>query len=89
MDNAQVHRHLIISDIIEEAGCKLSMLPPYSPGYNSIAMAFIIMKNWIAQHHIEFTEGVVAEEMDLCFTFAMSTIESRQAMGFFRHRGYV
>lgn len=89
MDNAQVHRHSIIRDIIEEAGCKLIMLPPYSPDYNPIEMAFSIMKQWIARHHIEFAEAVVAGEMDLFFTFAMSTIGSRQAMGFFRHCGYV
>ena len=89
MDNAQVHRHSIIRDMIEEAGCKLVMLPPYSPDYNPIEMAFSIMKKWIAQHHIEFAEAVVAGEIDFFFSFAMSTIGSRQAMGFFRHCGYV
>ena len=89
MDNAQVHRHSIIRDMIEEAGCKLVMLPPYSPDYNPIEMAFSIMKKWIARHPIEFAEAVIAGEMDLFFTFAMSTIGSRQAMGFFRHCGYV
>jgi len=65
MDNAQVHRHSIIRDIVEEAGCKLVMLPPYSPDYNPIEMAFGVMKKWIAQHHIEFAEPVVAGEVDL------------------------
>jgi len=50
MDNAQVHRHSIIRDIVEEAGCKLVMLPPYSPDYNPIEMAFGVMKKWIARH---------------------------------------
>jgi len=89
MDNAQVHRYPIIRDMVEEAGCKLIMLSPYSPGYNPIEMAFSIMKKWIARHHLEFAEAVVAGEMDLFFTFAMSTIGSRQAMGFFKHCGDV
>ena len=44
MDNTQVHCRPIIREIIESAGCKLVMLPPYSPDYNPVEIAFSIMK---------------------------------------------
>ncbi|CUS15099.1 unnamed protein product, partial [Tuber aestivum] len=88
MDNAQVHRHSIIREMIEEAGYKLIMLPPYSPDYNPIEIAFSIMKKWIIRHHIEFVEAIVMGEMDLFLVYAMSTISSRQAESCFKHCGY-
>ena len=89
MDNAQVHRHPIIREMIESAGCKLIMLPPFSPDYNLVGLAFGIMKKWIARHHIEFAEAVVAGEIDLFLVYAMSIIGSRQVQSFFKHCGYV
>ena len=44
MDNTQIHRHLLIRETIESAGCKLVMLPPYSPAFNLIELAFGLIK---------------------------------------------
>ena len=89
MDNAQIHRHPLIRETIESAGCKLVMLPPYSPDFNPIELAFGVIKRWITRHYIEFAEAVIEKEMDLFFSFALSTITEKQAEGFFRHCKYI
>jgi len=89
MDNAQIHRHPLIRETIEAAGCKLVMLPPYSPDFNPIELAFGVVKRWITRHHLEFAEAIVEGEMHLFFSFALSTITEKQAEGFFRHCKYV
>jgi transposase len=44
MDNLPVHRVRGVRDAIEAAGAKLLYLPPYSPDFNPIEMAFANLK---------------------------------------------
>lgn len=88
MDNCQIHRHQYIQAIIEEAGCKLVMLPPYSPDYNPIEIAFGVLKKWIARHHMEFAEAIIRDEMDTFFLYAMQAVQAKHAQRFFRKCGY-
>jgi transposase len=47
MDNAPWHKSQEVQDIIEEAGCKLLYLPPYSPELNKIEKYWGAMKKFI------------------------------------------
>ena len=44
MDNLSSHKGHRVKDIIEAAGAKLLYLPPYSPDFNPIEMAFSKLK---------------------------------------------
>lgn len=44
MDNASIHKSVIIKEVIESKGCKAMFVPPYSPEYNPIENIFGIIK---------------------------------------------
>ncbi len=44
LDNLAVHRNADIRPTIEGAGCHLRYLPPYSPDFNPIELAFSTLK---------------------------------------------
>ena len=44
MDNLPAHRSAAVRDAIREAGAELRFLPPYSPDFNPIEMAFSKLK---------------------------------------------
>jgi len=47
MDNASFHKSPKIREAIEQAGCRLIYLPPYSPDLNPIEIFWANMKQWI------------------------------------------
>ncbi|MFT6263795.1 MAG: transposase [Dasania sp.] len=47
MDNASFHKSPRIHTAIEQAGCRLIYLPPYSPDLNPIEIFWANMKKWI------------------------------------------
>ena len=44
MDNLACHRSAAVRDAIQDAGAELRFLPPYSPDFNPIEMAFAKLK---------------------------------------------
>jgi transposase len=44
MDNAKIHHDEEMVNLIERIGCKILFLPPYSPDYNPIELAFSTIK---------------------------------------------
>ena len=56
MDNAAFHRSQRTRQLIEDAGCKLIFLPPYSPDLNPIEKFWANMKRWIKDKINNFTE---------------------------------
>ena len=44
MDNLACHKRVGVRQAIEEAGARLLLLPPYSPDYNPIELAFAKLK---------------------------------------------
>ena len=44
MDNLAAHRSAAVRDAIQSAGAELRFLPPYSPDFNPIEMAFSKLK---------------------------------------------
>ena len=39
---------------VEEKGCILKFLPPYSPDYNPIELTFSVLKAWIRRHFNDY-----------------------------------
>lgn len=51
MDNARIHQNENLISIIEEFGGKVLFLPPYSPDFNPIELAFSTIKNWLRRYN--------------------------------------
>ncbi len=49
MDNLSVHKGSRVRELIEEKGCELLYLPPYSPDFNPIEEAFSKIKGFLRQ----------------------------------------
>jgi len=50
LDNASFHKSPSIKEAIEEVGCKVVFLPPYSPDFNPIEKFWANLKRWIKQN---------------------------------------
>ena len=49
LDNASIHKGGEIACLVEKAGCHLLYLPPYSPDFNPIELAWSFFKRLIRQ----------------------------------------
>lgn len=47
LDNARFHKSTKTKELIEQAGCHLLFLPPYSPDYNPIEHRWFPLKNTV------------------------------------------
>ena len=52
MDNCSIHHVDAVTDLFEAAGIKVIFLPPYSPDYNPIELAFSSVKYYLKEHHV-------------------------------------
>ena len=57
MDNASIHKGKELKKIIENAGCSLLYLPPYSPDFNPIEHFGANLKKQLRSMMNEFTSG--------------------------------
>ncbi len=83
MDNLSAHKGSRVRELIEERGCELLYLPPYSPDLNPIEEAFSKVKGVLRRAEARSREALI-EAMGV----ALSAVSSRDAKGFFAHRGY-
>ena len=83
MDNLSSHKGGRVSELIEERGCELMYLPPYSPDLNPIEEAFSKMKGILRKVGARSREALI-EAMGK----ALDAITSWDAKGFFEHCGY-
>lgn len=66
-DNASIHKSIRAQQLIEQAGCELKFLPPYSPDFNPIEHYWFKIKNTIRkqlsqpQDLTDITEKVLRE----------------------------
>jgi len=54
MDNASFHKSQRTQELIEQAGCTLLFLPPYSPDLNKIEKFWARLKNHLSKNLTEF-----------------------------------
>jgi len=88
MDNCEIHRHELIRETIEDTGCRLIILPSYSPDLNPIEISFGVMKSWIARNHISFGEAIIRDEMEIFFEHAMFSVKPLHAAAYVKKCGY-
>jgi transposase len=83
MDNLSSHKGSRVRELIEERGCELLYLPPYSPDLNPIEEAFAKLKALLRKAQARSRE-VLIEAMGR----ALDAVTANDARGFFEHRGY-
>jgi hypothetical protein len=79
----KAHKGEKVRELIEERGCELLYLPPYSPDLNLIEQAFSKMKALMRKRGARTQETLIG-----AMGAALSAITARDASGFFGHCGY-
>lgn len=82
-DNLSVHKSVRARALIEAAGCQVLFLPPYSPDYNPIELAFAKLKTALRRAGQRTVEGLWT-----AIGTGLDTITAQDARGWFQHCGY-
>jgi transposase len=83
LDNLSAHKGGKVREIVEDAGCEVVYLPPYSPDLNPIEQAFSKVKGLVRKAEARTREALI-EAMGR----ALDAVTDRDARGFFGHCGY-
>ena len=83
MDNLTAHKGERVRELIEERGCELLYLPPYSPDLNPIEEAFSKVKRILRKAESRTWEALVE-----AIGAAISAVTAKDVRGFFAHCGY-
>jgi len=84
MDNLPAHKIVGARDAIEAVGAELVFLPPYSPDFNPIEMAFSKLKAMLRKQAERTRDGLwrtIGQIIDL--------YEPDECAAYFKHAGYV
>jgi hypothetical protein len=82
--NLMVHKGDRVREPVEERGCELLFLPPYSPDLNPIEEAFAKVKGAVAPVRRAHAEGHDRRR----WGGALDAVAARDARGLFGHCGY-
>jgi transposase len=84
VDNLGAHKGERVRELLEERGCRLLYLPPYSPDFNPIEEeAFSKIKGALRKAGARTREALIE-----ALGVAISAVTARDARGFFEHGGY-
>ena len=83
MDNLSVHRSGWVREFVEERGCRLWLLPSYSPDFNPIEEAFSKVKNLLRRASARTLEALFEATGE-----AIRAVSREDARGYFEHCGY-
>ena len=83
MDNLSSHKVTGVRQAIEGTGASVVYLPPYSPDFNPIELAFSKLKQLMRSAAHRTVAGLWGQTQGL-----LDQITSSDAIGFFRHCGY-
>jgi transposase len=83
MDNLTAHKGERIRELIEQRGCELLYLPPYSPEFNPIEEAFSKIKALVRKAKPRTREALVE-----AIGRGISMVTAEDARGFFDHCRY-
>jgi transposase len=84
LDNLHSHKRPEVREAIEAAGCHLLLLPPYSPDFNPIELAFAKIKQYLRT-----AQSQTMDELEAAIGRAIDIITTQDATAFFRHCSYV
>ena len=83
MDNLAAHKVAGVREAIEDAGAQLVYLPPYSPDFNPIELAFSKLKTLLraaAERTIDALEYRIGQLLE--------RFDDNECRNYFRHAGY-
>lgn len=83
MDNLPAHKVATVRQTIEAAGASLMYVPPYSPDFNPIEMAFSQIKA-----HLKKAAARTKENLDQAIATAIDTVSPINAINYFAECGY-
>ncbi len=84
MDNLSAHKSRRARELVESRGAGLRFLPPYSPDFSPIENAFSKLKGYLRKASARTKEALQA-----AISEALGTITPQDALGYFRHCGYL
>lgn len=80
LDNLSAHHREGVRTLIEERGCTLLFLPPYSPDFNPIEMMFSKLKAWIRAGEFREVETLIQAIWD-----GLAAVSLRDIFGWITH----
>jgi transposase len=83
LDNLTLHKQPAVQAAIERVGARLRFLPPYSPDFNPIEMAFAKLKAWLRAARPRSFDQVVE-----LVKHALPLFTPTECRNFVRHCGY-
>jgi transposase len=83
MDNLGAHRPRRVREFIEERGCELIYLPPYSPDLNPIEEALSKIKHILGKIAARAKDALIG-----AIGRALAAVSAQDVRGFFVHCGY-
>lgn len=83
LDNLSAHKVDGVRQLIEGRGAAVLYLPPYSPDFNPIEMAWAKMKQLLRG-----VKARVVEQLEPALATAIARITPHDAKAFFQHCGY-
>lgn len=83
LDNLSAHKAEVVRDLIAERQCQLLYLPPYSPDYSPIELAFSKLKAFLRQ-----VQARTQEALDDAIHRTMDLITPDESRAFIKHCGY-
>jgi transposase len=84
LDNLAAHTGRRVRDLVEQAGCTVRFLPPYSPDFNPIEWAIAKLKALLRLRAARTFEALLVALRD-----ALAAITAADARGWFYGCGYV
>ena len=82
-DNLGVHKNQTVRQLIEDRGCQVRFLPPYSPDFSPIEQAFGKLKTALRQPNARTRPA-----LEDAIAAGLATITPPDAAAWFRHCGY-
>ncbi len=83
MDNLSSHKAPQVRELIERAGCRLLLLPPYSPDFNPIEQAWSKLKTLLRSMGARTREA-----LETALTHVLDALTTADAHSWFAHCGY-
>ena len=83
LDNRPAHKVAGLAELVEARGARLLYLPPYSPDFNPIELAFSKLKTWLRT-----AQARTREALESVIQAATGWITEQDAKNWFDHCGY-
>ena len=83
LDNLPVHKAAGLGEVVEKRGARLLVLPPYSPDFNPIELAFSKLKTWLRT-----AAARTRPTLEAALARALAWISEADAQNWFDHCGY-